>query len=62
VAVGSASAFYGSIYAPQSAVTIGGTGDVYGSVLGLTVNMSGSGAVWYDTSLEVNGGKIQLVQ
>jgi hypothetical protein len=62
VTVGSASAFYGSIYAPQSAVTIGGTGDVYGSVLGLTVNMSGSGAVWYDTALEANGGKVQLVE
>jgi Flp pilus assembly protein TadG len=62
VSIGSASAFYGSIYAPQSAVAISGTGDVYGSVLGLTVSMTGSGSVWYDTALEANGGKIQLVQ
>jgi Flp pilus assembly protein TadG len=62
VTVGSSSAFYGSIYAPESAVSISGSGDVYGSVLGLTVNMSGSGSVWYDTTLETNGGKIQLVQ
>jgi hypothetical protein len=62
VSIGSSSAFYGSIYAPESAVSISGTGDVYGSVLGLTVNMSGSGSVWYDTALEANGGKIQLVQ
>ena len=62
VTIGSASAFYGTVYAPQSAVTIGGTGDIYGSVVGLSVYMTGSGSVWYDTSLEANAGKIELVQ
>jgi hypothetical protein len=62
VTVGSASAFYGSIYAPQSAVSIGGNGDVYGSVLGRTVSMTGTGSVWYDMSLDVNNGTLSLVE
>jgi hypothetical protein len=62
VTVGSSSAFYGSIYAPQSAVSIGGNGDVYGSVLGLTVSMTGTGSVWYDMNLDVRNGTLSLVE
>jgi Flp pilus assembly protein TadG len=62
VSVGSSSAFYGQIYAPQSAVSIGGTGDVYGSVLGRTVNMTGTGRVVYDLALEADNGTIALVE
>jgi Flp pilus assembly protein TadG len=62
VTIGSSAAFYGTIYAPQSDVSIGGTGDVYGSVLGRTVNMSGTGSVIYDLSLNSQNGTLSLVQ
>ncbi len=62
VSIGSTSSFYGSIYAPQSAVSIGGSGDVYGSVLGLTVNMSGTGSVVYDMALQSENGTLSLVE
>lgn len=53
---------YASIYAPQSDVSIGGTGSIYGSVLGKTINMSGTGDVYYDMSLDSTNGQIALVQ
>ena len=37
-------------------MSIGGNGDIYGSVLGLTVEMSGSGEIHYDLSLKGTGG------
>ena len=60
--VGSTTALYASIYAPQSAVTLSGTGDIYGSVVGKSVNMSGTSGVHYDLSLESNNGSISLVK
>jgi Flp pilus assembly protein TadG len=59
--VGSA-ALYAAIYAPQSDVSIGGTGSLYGSVLGKTINMSGTGDVYYDMSLDAANGTVALVQ
>lgn len=38
--------FYGTLYAPQSSVTISGTGKVIGGIAGKTVTVSGSGANW----------------
>jgi hypothetical protein len=55
------SALYASIYAPQSALRFSGTGDVYGSVLGLSVDMTGTSAVYYDLALTVNAG-VKLVK
>ena len=43
-------------------LTVGGTGDVYGSVLGLTVTISGTGRVVYDLALEADGGTLSLVE
>jgi Flp pilus assembly protein TadG len=62
VSIGGTAALYSSIYAPQSAVSIGGTGSVYGSVLGKTINMSGTGDVYYDLSLDSTNGSVALVQ
>ena len=62
VSIGGSAAFYGSIYAPQSDVTLSGTGDIYGSVLGLTVSMTGTSGIHYDLSLDSNNGAISLVQ
>ena len=57
----SGAALYANIYAPQSNVVISGQGSIYGSVLGLTVSMSGGGAIHYDLSLKGNGA-IVLVE
>ena len=43
-------------------VTLSGTGDIYGSVLGLTVNMTGTSAIHYDLALDSNNGTISLAQ
>jgi Flp pilus assembly protein TadG len=57
-----ASSLYANIYAPQSDVSIGGTGSIYGSVLGKTINMTGTGDVYYDMSLDSNNGTVAIVQ
>ena len=54
-------ALYADVYAPQSNVTISGGGAIYGSVLGLTVKMSGNGEIHYDLSLS-GTGKITIVK
>jgi hypothetical protein len=60
--IGGLSALYSSIYAPQSAVALSGSGDIYGSVLGLTVDMTGTSGIHYDLSLNSQNGTISLVQ
>ena len=55
-------AAYINLYAPQSAVTLGGTGDIYGSVVGLSVSMTGTSAIHYDTSLPGGVGGIETTQ
>jgi Flp pilus assembly protein TadG len=61
VSITAGAALYANVYAPQSAVTIGGGGAIYGSVLGLTVSMSGSASIHYDMALKGTGG-MQIVQ
>lgn len=53
-------ALYADIYAPQSTVTIAGGGEIYGSVLGLNVNMSGNGGIHYDLTLKGAGGIVMV--
>ena len=62
VYVSSSSALYASVYAPQSAVTIAGSADVYGAVLGKTVSVSGSGRIHYDLGLDSTYGTLSLVE
>jgi Flp pilus assembly protein TadG len=45
--------FYGVIYAPNTAVTIDGSSDLYGAVVGKTLTITGSGAGHYDESLKL---------
>jgi choice-of-anchor A domain-containing protein len=47
---GGTSSLYAEIYAPDTPVTGGGTGDFYGSVIGKTLYLGGTGAVHYDSS------------
>jgi Flp pilus assembly protein TadG len=56
--------FYGQIYAPLSAITQSGGADIYGSMIGKTLNFSGSwqGGVHFDEALNASGGQIQLVR
>ena len=44
-------AFYGSLYAPSSGVSVTGNGDVFGSVVGNTIQVSGNGKFHYDEAL-----------
>jgi hypothetical protein len=55
--------FYGQIYAPLSAVTQAGAADIYGSIIGKTLNFSGSwqGGVHFDEALGGGAAQIQLV-
>src|SRR5206468_1165645 len=62
VTIGSSAALYASIYAPQSPVTLSGSGDIYGCVLGLSVDMTGSSAIHYDMALDANNGVVSIVQ
>ena len=53
--------FYGAIYAPEAAITLGGagaSGEVFGSLIGKTVTMDGNGTkIHYDEALaEIEGG------
>ena len=46
---------YASVYAPQSPVTVWASGDIFGAILGKSVDMGGSGKVHYDLSLHATG-------
>lgn len=45
--------FHGVIYAPNSAVTIDGSADLFGAVVGKTLTLTGSGQAHYDESLQM---------
>jgi hypothetical protein len=63
VSFGGNSALYAEVYAPDTAVTGGGTGDFYGSVIGQTLSLGGTGAIHYDSSLGKGAAPyIQLVK
>jgi hypothetical protein len=51
--VTSNNAFYGVIYAPNTAVTIDGGSEFYGAVVGKTLTVTGGGSAHYDESLEL---------
>jgi hypothetical protein len=62
--IGSGSALYATIMAPQSNVTLSGNGAIYGSIVGLTITMSGNSNIYYDLSdpSATNTGVVKLVQ
>jgi Flp pilus assembly protein TadG len=45
--------WYGLLYAPDSEVTINGSADVYGAIIGANVTASGSGEIHFDAGLEL---------
>jgi hypothetical protein len=47
------------IYAPEARISIMGTGDVYGAIVGKSIDMSGNAAIHYDMSLR---GGVSLVK
>jgi hypothetical protein len=51
VTVGGNSSIYFNLYAPQSPVTLSGGGAIYGSVLGWSINMTGTSNIYYDLGL-----------
>jgi Flp pilus assembly protein TadG len=51
VSIGSSSDLYANIYAPQSDITLSGSGDIYGSVVGKSISMTGTTSIHYDLSL-----------
>ncbi|HUE69741.1 MAG TPA: TadE/TadG family type IV pilus assembly protein [Pirellulaceae bacterium] len=53
VNVTSDNAFYGVIYAPDSDVTISGSADYFGAVVGRTLKVTGTGQAHYDESLNL---------
>jgi Flp pilus assembly protein TadG len=53
------SALYADIYAPGAALTMGGNGDIYGSIVARSIDTTGNGAVHYDLNLP---GGVELVQ
>jgi Flp pilus assembly protein TadG len=56
------SAMYANVYAPQSDITLSGSGDIHGWVIGKSITLSGSANMYYDLSSPSNGGAIQLVK
>jgi hypothetical protein len=48
------SAFYGVLYAPNTDVTVGGSADLYGAIVGRTLSVNGSGNAHYDESLDLS--------
>jgi hypothetical protein len=59
--IGSGSALYANIYAPQSPLTMSGSGAFYGTIVAKSVSMTGGSSINYDASLGSNGG-IALVK
>jgi hypothetical protein len=62
VNIGSKSAMYMTIYAPQSPILLSGTGDIYGSLLGKSIDMTGTSAIHYDMDIAAAAPLITLVQ
>lgn len=51
VEINGSASFVGTIYAPNAAIQLNGSGGVYGAIIGSTVTVSGSGDVHYDVQL-----------
>jgi Flp pilus assembly protein TadG len=50
---------FADIYAPLSAITVSGNGDIYGAIVGKTIAMTGEAGIHYDLSLL---GGVRLVK
>jgi len=61
VNIASGGALYADIYAPQSAITLSGNGAIYGTVIGKSIDMTGSSDIYYDLSV-TTGGSVSVVK
>jgi len=52
VSLTGSTALYADIYAPTSPVTITGTGDIYGSVIGKSITMTGNAQIHSDAKVK----------
>jgi hypothetical protein len=62
ITVNSQASLYANIYAPQSDITLSGSGAIYGSVVGKSITMSGSSDIFYDLNSTGGSGVVQLVK
>lgn len=62
IEIGGTSALHADIYAPQNRIRMTGTGDIYGSVLGRSIDMTGTSAIHFDRSLLTVADGIVLVR
>jgi Tfp pilus assembly protein PilX len=53
--ISGSSAFIATLNAPGYDITVGGTGDLMGSLAGNSLSMNGSGSIHYDEALATNG-------
>ena len=56
------SALHVYFYGPQSPLTIGGSGDLYGALVGKTIAIGGNGAIHHDLSIRRAHGGVTLVR
>src|SRR5207248_1419989 len=61
VTLASGSQLYATVYAPQSGVKLSASADLFGSLVGKTITMTGGSAIHYDLSALDNSG-ISLVK
>jgi choice-of-anchor A domain-containing protein len=56
ITCGNSGAFIGTVYAPEAALTVSGSGGVSGGFTASTITVSNSGQVHYDEHLTTLGG------
>jgi hypothetical protein len=54
--INSDNVFYGVVYAPNSDVTVNGTADFFGAIVGKTLKITGDATGHYDESLDLDLG------
>ena len=62
ITLGSQSILYANVYSPQSAITMSGSAAIYGSIVGKSIDMTGTSDIYYDLSLSGGSGVAQVVQ
>jgi len=51
--------FYGGVYAPDVPATVTGNGDIFGSIVGSTIDFAGQGKLHFDTKMSSGNGSVQ---
>lgn len=62
ISVGGGSSLHATIYAPQSAITLGGNGSITGAVIGKSIDMAGTSNIYYDLATDPDSQIIRLVK